>query len=277
MDHRTVDRPGSPSTMLPLMGSRNEQRDAYLRGQIEPGETILAVGPIRPVSDHPDATQALITDRRILFGWRLHWPPHAGEWTHDALAFEEITRWSKGRRHDHRPMLRVEHPTHRRLEWAPAHRFLWFRWGNATAEISHQETTFSFASRRDPVFRATSERLELVDPPQGEPFVEVLPGTREERLGGSRRMLIYRSHAGPLGLVHRLRRRLARLDEDLHHGQITWWIRIGSWALLAVPAWLVSPWLALPAVLLVEVTWVVALQRSWHRDGQRRPDPTWRP
>jgi hypothetical protein len=121
--------------MLPLMGSRNEQRDAYLRGQIEPGEIILAVGP-----------QALVTDRRILFGWRLPWPPHAGEWTHDALAFEEIIGWSQGQRHDHRPLLRLEHPAHRRLEWAPAHRLLWFRWGNAAAEISHGETTFSSRS-----------------------------------------------------------------------------------------------------------------------------------
>lgn len=247
--------------MLPRMGSTNEERDAYLRGQIEPGETILAIGP-----------QALVTDRCILLGWRLQWPPHAGEWTHDALAFEEISRWSKGRRHDHRPLLRVEHPAHRRLEWAPAHRFLWFCWGNATAEISHQETTFSFASRRDPVFRAMSERLELAGAPQGEPFVEVLPGTRGERVSVG----VFRLHAGPLGVVHRLRRRLARLDEELHHGQITWWIRIGSWALLAVPAWLVSPWLALPAVLLVEVTWVVALQRSWHRDRQGRSARTWR-
>jgi hypothetical protein len=250
--------------MLPLMGSTNEQRDAYLRGQIEPGETILAVEP-----------QAIVTDRRILFGWRLRWPPHAGEWTHNALAFEEIIRWRKGRRHDQRPMLRVEHPAHRRLEWAPAHRFLWFRWGNATAEIWHQETTFSFASRRDPVFRAMSERLELVGPPFGEPFVEVLPGTREERLGGSRG--VFRLQTGPLGEVQRLRGRLVSLDEELHRGQITWWIRIGSWALLAVPAWLVSPWLALPAVLLVEVTWVVALQWSWHRERKGRSARSWRP
>jgi len=96
--------------------------------------------------------------------------------------------------------------------------------------------------------------------------VEVLPGTREERLGRS----IYTLRRSRFVALHRLRRRLASMDGELHHGQITWWLRIGSWALLAVPAALVSPWLALPAVLLVEVTWVVALQWSWHRDRQRR-------
>src|SRR5437588_7072656 len=110
--------------MPPVMGSGQEDRDTYLRAQVEPGETILASGQ-----------QAVVTDQRILFAWRLNWPPHQDEWTHDAIAFGEITQWSEGRRHDERPLLRLEHPAHRRLEWVPAHRFLWFRWGNATGEV----------------------------------------------------------------------------------------------------------------------------------------------
>src|ERR1041385_8884052 len=205
-----------------VMGSTNEQRDAHLVAQIEQGETILGVGP-----------QALVTDRRILFAWRLAWAPHPGRWTHDSLVFDEIIRWTEGRQHDDRPLLRLEHPSHGRLEWMSAHRFLWFRWGNSVAEISHQETTFSFASRRDPAFQATKgrlewmsaprflwfrwgnsvaeishqettfsftsrrdpafqamkERLELASAPQGASFVEMLSGTREERLGRS--MAVY--------------------------------------------------------------------------------------
>lgn len=242
--------------MRPLMGSRNEHQVAYLRAQVEPAETILAAGP-----------QALVTERRILFGWWLNWPPHTGEWTHDALSFDEITRWSEGRRHDERPLLRLEHPSHRRLEWAPAHRFLWFRWGNATVEIPQQETTFSFASRRDQVLGSMKGRLEIAGAAQGEPFVEVLPGTREERVG--RGVGVIQIETGPLRTVTQLRRRLRRLDDELHHGQITWWIRVASWLLLAVPAWFVSPWLALPAVLVAEVAWVVGLQWSRHRDRRR--------
>jgi hypothetical protein len=78
----------------------------------------------------------------------------------------------------------------------------------------------------------------------------------------------------------RIRGRLRSLDEDLHHGQITWWIRLASWLLFAVPAWLIRPWLALPAVVLADVAWVVGLQWSWHRDRRRRaerrsPTSTW--
>ena len=245
------------SAMLPLMGSTNEQRDAYLRAQVEPGETILAVGP-----------QALVTDRRILFGWRLNWPPRAGEWTHDALAFDEITRWREGPRHDGCPLLRLEHPSHRRLEWVPAHRFLWFRWGNATGEISHRETTFSFASSRDPVFRSMTGRLELAGATQGEPFVEMLPGTREERLGSS--VAVFRVAPRGFRTLARLRGRLLTLDEHLHQGQIHWWIRVGSWLLLAVPAWFIRHWLVLPAVVVVEVAWVAGLWWSRHRDKIRQ-------
>ncbi|TMK85053.1 MAG: hypothetical protein E6G40_11040 [Actinobacteria bacterium] len=236
------------------MSGRDEQRDAYLRTQIDPGESILAAG-----------RQGFVTDRRILFGWKLDFGSHAGEWTHDSLTFGEVVRWSRGRRHDDRPMLRIEHPTHWRLEWVPAHRFLWFRWGNETGEVAHRKTTFSFSSRRDPVFWELSERLQLTGAPQREPFVESLPGTREERMARGRRSGVYRVQAGPLGALQRLRCRISGLDEELHHGRIHWWIRVGSWALLAVPLAFVSPWLVLPAILAVEILWVVGLQWSWRR------------
>ena len=161
-------------------------------------------------------------------------------------------------------MLRIEHPTHWRLEWVPAHRFLWFRWGNETSEVAHRKITFSFSSRRDPVFLAITERLELAGP-QGEPFVESLPGTREERLGRRGRSRVYRARARPIRLAQRLRRRLAPVDEELHHGKIHWWIRVGSWALPAVPLAFVSSWLVLPAILAVEILWVVGLQWSCRR------------
>jgi hypothetical protein len=70
---------------------------------------------------------------------------------------------------------------------------------------------------------------------------------------------------------------LATVDERLHHGQITWWIRIGSWALVTVPVSFVNPWLVLPAIVLVELAWIVGLRWSWRRQ-ERRPIPrTWRP
>ncbi len=242
------------------MGSSSEQLDAYLRALVEPGETILAAGP-----------QGIVTDRRVLFGWHLHWPPHVDEWMHDTLAFDEVTGWSEGRRHDYRPLLRLEHTSHPRLVWVPAHRFLWYRWGNAVGEVSVTETTFAFSRRQDPVLHALKARLEFAGAVQGKPFVEVLPGTRDQRLGGG--VAVFSAETGRFQALARLRRRLARLDQDLHRGQVAWRIRVASWLLLAVPAWFINTWLVLPAVLLAEAAWIVALRWSWHRGRHRRPAP----
>jgi hypothetical protein len=150
----------------------------------------------------------------------------------------------------------------------PAHRFLWFRWGNASGESRHDETTFSFASHRDPVLTAFKTQLELARAARGEPFVEMLPGTREERLG--RGQAVFRAEAGGFRVLTRLRRRLATLDEHLHRGRIAWWIRMASWLLLAVPAWFIRRWLVVPAIVLAEVAWIVGMQWSWRRDHSRR-------
>ncbi|GEM_PF-5443013 len=58
----------------------------------------------------------MVTDHRLQFAWDL-----PSGWHSDAISFEEITGWSLGRRHDGRPMLRLEHPTHIRPERVAAH------------------------------------------------------------------------------------------------------------------------------------------------------------
>jgi hypothetical protein len=234
---------------------RNAERDAYLRAQLEAGEFEVAHGH-----------QALVTSRRILFAWRLNWPPHEREWTHDAIGFGEISAWAMGRRHDARPLVRLEHPAHVRLEWVPAHHLLWFRWGNKEAGVSHGETTLSFSSDRDPVLVAVRGRLEQGHTPQAAPFLVAFPGTREERRKAS---VLAGYQAVRFPRLPRLRGNAARLDERLHRGHIHWWIRIGSWLLLAVPAWFIEPWLVVPAVALVEIAWIAGLQWSWYRDHGR--------
>jgi len=85
--------------------------------------------------------------------------------------------------------------------------------------VPHEQTTFSFARRRDPVFRAMKRQLELVPAGRGEPFVEELPGTREER--ASRTVGVLYVPTRFLGALTRTGWRLRRLDEELHHGRIT--------------------------------------------------------
>jgi|GEM_PF-7122519 plasmid stability protein len=158
---------------------REAEGDAYLKAQLDADEEVVARGP-----------QALVTDRRIFLEWhRLRFPPHSGEWTHDALTYREITRWAVGRTHDYRPLIHLHHPPHGRTEQVPAHNVLWFHWGNAEVEVRHADTTLSFRRSGDPVFVAIHDRLQREGAEQGEPFVVLPPGTREGRMRGSATML----------------------------------------------------------------------------------------
>jgi len=147
---------------------RQAEREMLLRASLNPGEAVLA---------HHAAV--MVTDRRVLFAWIVQ--PFS--WHADAIPFEEIRGWALGQRHDERPLLRIAHPTHVRMERVPAHRFLRFAWGNASAEAPHDDVTLTFTSKRDPSFRALFERLLHLDVPRGDDFVVALPGTREERKG----------------------------------------------------------------------------------------------
>jgi hypothetical protein len=130
----------------------------------------------------------MVTDRRVLFPW----PGYPSGWRSDAVAFEEVTRWSLGHRHDARPLLRLEHPTHLRTERVAAHHLLWFAWGNAEAQVPHKDITLAFGTERDEAFRATFNRLLHMNTPRGGDFVVMLQGTREERTQGSKWQPLYR-------------------------------------------------------------------------------------
>lgn len=137
----------------------NERRAAYLRAQLEPGEEVLA-----------HARGALVTDRRVLFAWNVVSPSGEDRWFHDALALTEITRWSMGRLHDERPLLRLEHPTRRRREWAPAHRVLRFRWRNGEADVPYGHVTLVFNREGEDVLAVLRDRLLDMRVPRGEDF-----------------------------------------------------------------------------------------------------------
>ena len=229
-------------------------RDAFLEAQLDPGEVVVARS-----GDHP-----LVTDRRILMARQLSYPPRRGEWVCSSLAFAEITRWTSGRQHDHRPLLRLEHPPCVRIERVPAHRFLWFEWGNAEGPVTHTTTTFGSGRDTDPVLVAIRERLERANVPLGEPFVIRPAGTRQERVRGSRASF---ERAGP---ALRARLGLRRAVDRAYRGRLSWRVRIPGWLVLAVPAWFIEPWLVVPAIVLAEVAWIIGLQWSWRRSRDRR-------
>jgi hypothetical protein len=246
------------------LARRTAQRDTYLRALMETGETELAIG-----------RQGLVTDRRILLTWDLHAPPHEGERAYDAISFREVTMWAIGSRHDERPVLLLRHPPHPRLEWTPAHHVLWMRWGNTTATVTHTETTLEFGRKRHPMMHLIVSRLERTQAVEGDPFIVLRPGVRAAVRGPRvTQGVLLISESRTKRLAQGVRGRLARLDDRLHNGQIAWPIRVGSWLIVAVPAWFIRPWLAVVAIAAVEVSWVVGLQWSARRDRRRGRAPT---
>jgi len=93
----------------------------------------------------------LVTDRRLLWsGWGG--PIH--ELTLDAV------RSAADGTYLHRYTLVLTHDPVERTEWAPAHRLLWFRWGNTTEKRLRRTTTFAFSRRDTEAAAALRDRLE---------------------------------------------------------------------------------------------------------------------
>src|SRR6476620_9155512 len=229
------------------------ERIRFLETQLEPGERIVAQSRGHPI----------ITDRRILWARQLTAPPRQGEWVYEALSFNQITSYALGRRHDQRPMIRLEHRSTERPEHLPAHRFLWFQWGDADGPVPHDTSLLGFGKGSDPVFVALRETLERARVFQLEPFDIRPEGTRQERIARTSMLFEHPTR------WRSARFRLREVTEYLYRGQVYWRVRIPSWLVLAVPAWFIEPWLVLPAIVVVEIGWIVALQWSWRRDQRR--------
>jgi hypothetical protein len=233
-----------------------DERDAVLEASLEPGERVLARRRAHP----------LVTDRRILDARQI--PPRRGEWTVDPLPFEEITRWTPGERHDHRPILKLEHRPLTRTDRVPARRFLWFTWGDAVGPVTRTTTSFGFGKRTSPILVTMRAELERRKIPEGLPFVIRSAGTREDRMKESRGELYKASGTAWIKF------RVWRITEDVYRGKPAWPLRIASWILLTVPAWFVSPWLVVPALIAAELAWIAALRSMWHRNRPRRESPS---
>jgi len=107
--------------------------------------------------------------------------PRQGDWVCEALSFAQITGYALGRRHDQRPLIKLEHRSIERIEHMPAHRFLWFEWGDAEGLVRRDTTLLGFGKDSDPVFVALRDALERAAITRREPFVVLPEGTRKER------------------------------------------------------------------------------------------------
>ena len=103
---------------------------------LDDDETLLA-GDLTPQAGRH---HTVVTDRRIIIAWRTDTPDRPRAGVHDSVWFHEVTAWRQGLANDERPVIVAEHPAHERLEHVPAHRVLWFEWGNAVGPVMHTST-----------------------------------------------------------------------------------------------------------------------------------------
>ena len=133
--------------------------------------------------------------------------------------------------------------------------------------MARTKTTYGFGRVTNPVFVAITTELDRRKVRQGPAFVIRPAGTRAERL---------REGQGPLREHRRgwigawIRFRLWPVTDVVYRGHLAWPIRVVSWLLVGVPAWFVSPWLVVPAIICSELAWIVVMQVMWLRLRSRR-------
>ena len=144
--------------------------EARLRALIPNDEAVVAVGTAEELRElGPEIGSARLNSE-----------------THYEIRFDEVKQWASGTQ-SHRLTIVLTHlPMSRRL-WVPAHKILWYQWGNAVADFSLTQTIFRFSRPATQVAKAIHSALaERGVPYQPLHFKE---RSREERTRGSRSRL----------------------------------------------------------------------------------------
>jgi hypothetical protein len=171
--------------------SRLETCEAHLRAHLEPDERVIAVGRCEDITARGDIdsggaawTFVMVTDRR------LRWVPYVRLRYETNVGLDGVTAVYE-QTSAHRYAMTLHHGPVRALRDVSAHRFLWFRWGNADAVRTLLVTTLAF-SRRDTAaalaLRAEFNRRRIVPrmiaspprPPRPAPSYFVLRRTEDQ-------------------------------------------------------------------------------------------------
>jgi hypothetical protein len=94
----------------------------------------------------------MVTDRH------LRWAPGVSLRFETAVDLDEVTDASE-RMSAHRYAMTLDHAPVRALRDVPAHRFMTFRWGNATAVLTLSRTRLAFSPRDTEAARAFRDQL----------------------------------------------------------------------------------------------------------------------
>jgi hypothetical protein len=126
-----------------------------VRDHLEYGEHVLAVGRSADVTERAGMagwTFVMVTDQA------LRWVMHFDLKLEASLSLDSITGMIE-RMSAHRYTVDLEHRPITRLHHVPAHRFLWFEWGNDFANVSFTRTALEFSRRDTAAAVALGEQL----------------------------------------------------------------------------------------------------------------------
>jgi hypothetical protein len=136
-----------------------ESCEADLRTRLEPDEQVVAVGRCEDVTDLGGVDQGgagwtfvMVTDRH------LRWVPHVSLRFETALDLDDVTA-ALETTSVHRYAITLAHSPIGALRVVPAHRFMSFQWGNATAVLTLSMTKLAFSRRDTAAARALREQL----------------------------------------------------------------------------------------------------------------------
>jgi hypothetical protein len=140
--------------------------------RLEPGERVLARGrafeprdalrfDLSSVISGPGCAVA-VTERRAL------WLSRDDERWVRALPLDLVTSYTEITQ-AHRYALILDHQIIERLQWVPAHRLLWWSWGDAEAVRPVTSSVLAFSRRDTKAARAIRSRLQAIGVPASEP------------------------------------------------------------------------------------------------------------
>ena len=145
---------------MPYLKDRLERCEAHLRARLEPDERVIALGrclDIKALGDIDSGgaawTFVMVTDRR------LRWVPRVRLRYETNVDLDGVTAVFE-QTSAHRYAMALHHAPVRALREVPAHRFLWFQWGNAEAVRVLLVTTLAFSRRDTEAARALRAELD---------------------------------------------------------------------------------------------------------------------
>lgn len=150
----------SPSDGMSPGTRMKKECEERLRGLVTPDEAIVAVGTAEELSSlGPEIgsgggwTFIVVTTERVLFAqWGSAPKPH------EEIRLDQVTHWASGTQYNCEALV-MTHPPRTRQQRVPAHRILWFEWGNAEAEVTRTDTIFRFSRPDTQVAKALHSAL----------------------------------------------------------------------------------------------------------------------